>query len=187
MGMFIFIVSLGILFAASIVGYAVVRIESSNWPQDLPAMPWTLLLSTLILITSSVSVQQALNRARAGQLDGASQRMMVTLALGTVFLVLQVVAWWGWLSQIHDQWETSQAYRWALASFYVLTGVHALHVLGGLIPMAIAAKRIKRRSSQSNAPAPTVHPYAGIYYCAMYWHFLGGVWIVLYLTLLIGT
>ncbi len=68
-------------------------------------------------------------------------------------------------------------YAW---TFYVLTAMHAAHVIGGLPAMAITAFRASRASY-------TPENHRGIVYCAMYWHFLDGAWIVLYATLWLGS
>lgn len=178
--MFIFLVSLSVLFIAGLVGYAIIRLQLPHWPQDLPRMPVMLLASTMVLIVSSCTLQAAIISIRDNAQPRTVYLMGVTTALGVLFLIMQAFAWNQWFAAIGDQWPDSQAYRWALASFYVLTGIHALHVLGGIAPMIITTIRaVRRRYSAGD--------YAGIYYCAMYWHFLGVVWIVLYATLLIGT
>ena len=72
---------------------------------------------------------------------------------------------------------TDSLYAW---TFYVLTALHALHVLGGLPPMLIVTVRALRMGY-----GPSDH--RGLVYCAMYWHFLDAVWIVLYAILWIGS
>lgn len=180
MGMLIFLVSLAILFIASLVGYGVIRIQLSGWPRDLPPLPLVLLVSTMILILSSCVLQAALISIRENKCARTARLMLATTLLGLLFLIMQAFAWNHWFAAVGDQWNDSQPYRWALASFYVLTGIHALHVVGGIAPMiVVTANAIRGRYDAQR--------HAGIHYCAMYWHFLGGVWIVLYLTLLIGT
>lgn len=188
MGMFLFLASLAMLFVAGLVGYGIIRINAPAWPVDLPHLPRTLLISTALLAISSGSIQLAFSSARSRQLHRATWLMLLTLALGAAFLFMQLVAWFSWLSDVADWWAESEAYRWALTSFYVLTGIHALHVLGGLIPIAVSTVTIRRRAAKADSDeASTTVPHAGIHYCALYWHFLGIVWLVLYLVLLIGT
>lgn len=176
LGMWLFLVVLAVTFAATIFGYLVVRIDmgSDFVPVDAPRPPKLLLASTSALLVSSWTMQRALRFARAG--DPRQGGMMVaTLALAVGFLVLQAVAWSDLLAQ--DLGPTDNLYGW---TFYVLTAIHAAHVLGGLPPMAITAFRASR-----GRYGPTDH--RGIAYCAMYWHFLDAVWIVLYATLWIGS
>jgi len=160
-GMWIFLVVLAVTFAATIFGYLVVRIGMGGdfVPPDAPPPPKLLLASTAMLLVSSWTMQRALRFGREG--DPRQGGMMVaTSALALAFLVLQVVAWRELLDE--DLGPTDSLYGW---TFYVLTAIHAAHVVGGLIPMGIV----------------------GIVYCAMYWHFLDAVWVVLYATLWIGS
>jgi cytochrome c oxidase subunit 3 len=101
--------------------------------------------------------------------------MLATLALAIAFLVAQGFAWRELLQQ--QLTVSDSLYGW---TFYVLTGLHALHVLGGLPPMVITTVRAARA-------AYTPEDHRGIAYCAMYWHFLDGVWLVLYATLWLGS
>ncbi len=185
MGMAIFLISLAVLFVAGIVGYAVIRINfmksaELTWPSDMPPLPLSLVLSTVILIASSCTLHGALNGIREDMTQRASRLMAATTVMGVGFMLLQAWAWSSWFASVGGLWEDSQPHRWALASFYVLTGIHALHVVGGLVPMFIVTiKAFRKRYSAAH--------YAGIYYCNMYWHFLGVVWLVLYLILLLGS
>ena len=180
MGMWLFLLSLGMLFAASVIGYLVVRLTSDVWPENLPDLPGMLWVSTGIILCSSLTMQGALESIRSAKGDWLNRAMAMTFALGLGFLVVQAFCWSGWLTQIQSHWGESAEYRFALTSFYVLTGVHAAHVIGGLIPMGVVLKR-------SLAHRYTNSHHSGVYYVTMYWHFLGGVWIVLYTTLLLGT
>jgi cytochrome c oxidase subunit 3 len=101
--------------------------------------------------------------------------MVATSALALGFLGAQLLAWRELLAQ--NLGPTDNLYGW---TFYVLTAIHAAHVLGGLPPLAITTWRASR-----GFYGPADH--RGITYCAMYWHFLDGVWIVLYATLWIGS
>ena len=69
--------------------------------------------------------------------------------------------------------------RYLLTSFYVLTGIHAAHIVGGLIPLIIVATR-----ATTGRYTPAYYP--GVRYTAMYWHFLDVVWLTLFVTLQLG-
>ncbi len=184
-GMLLFLLSVSMLFAASLIGYFVIRLQpyvredAIGWPSDLPPLPDILLLSTLILGLSSAAMHGALVAAKRGWTRRLRYFMMATLALGIGFLAMQGVAWSNWLAALEGMLGESEPHRWALAAFYVLTGIHAAHVVGGLIPMLLVTCRawLGRYSAAH-------HP--GVYYCAMYWHFLGIVWLILYVALIIG-
>lgn len=175
----LFLISLAMLFGASLLGYFIIRFQTQSWPTDLPSLPGVLWISTALLIVSSFTMQWSLNGIRMDQLAQLRRGMASTLGLGAAFLLLQVGAWITWLRPVIERWAESGEYRLALTGFYVLTGLHALHVVGGLIPMSI----VTRRAWQDRY---TAQQHAGVYYCAMYWHFLGVVWVVLFFALLLG-
>ena len=174
----LFLVSLAILFASSLIGYVVIRLLVVDDPLDLPSLPRGLWLSTLVLVASSGTMQMAVIAARRGQLKRLSRGMTATTLLGFLFLVIQALCWIQWAGPMEEALAQSpQAYL--LTSFYVLTGLHAVHVLGGLVPLMVVTSRVwaGRYSAEH-------HP--GVIYCAMYWHFLDGVWLVLFPTIMLG-
>lgn len=181
MGMMLFLLSLAILFAASLVGFLVIRIITARqWPSDFPSLPRVLWLSTVVLILSSITIQWAVNSAKRGRSSGIQAGMLLTTILGFAFLALQIFAGTSWLSVVSERWGESEAYRFALASFYVLTGLHAVHVIAGLIPMTVVTL-----GAFTGRYGPDHH--AGVTYCAMYWHFLDVVWIILLVSIMVGT
>ena len=175
-GMWLFLIVLGVLFVSTILGYLVVRVDNGDAfvPPGAPRPPAMLLVSTAALALSSVTMQRAFAAGRRG--DPAQGGMMVaTLSLALVFLVVQALAWREMYSQ--NLAISDNLYGW---TFYVLTGLHAAHVLGGLPPMVVTTVRASRG-------AYTPENHRGIAYCAMYWHFLDAVWVLLYATLWIGS
>lgn len=182
MGMGVFLVSLGILFGATLVGFLVMRVELARrgmWPQDLPTLPRGLWISTLILLVSSGTMQWATFALQRNDQLQLSAGMILTFALGIGFLIMQTICWLGWLTPVVERWSASGEYRFALTSFYLLTGLHALHVIGGLIPMAVVTRRAiaGKYSPQEDA---------GVRHTAMYWHFLDAVWVVLFICIMAG-
>jgi cytochrome c oxidase subunit 3 len=179
MGMWLLLLALGLLFASGLVGYLVMRIElRRGWP-DLPPLPRGLWLSTAVLIASSGSMQWAVVEVRRMRVLSARLAMMLTIALGAAFLGVQAICWIQWYGQLIDHWSPEEAFRFALAAFYVFTGLHAAHVIGGLVPMIVVTAKLR-------APCANTLPKAGVEYCAMYWHFLDAVWVALFVTLQLG-
>ncbi|MCP4066793.1 MAG: heme-copper oxidase subunit III [Phycisphaeraceae bacterium] len=176
-GMLIFIASLAMIFAAAILGFLVVRLEDDgSWPPPgMPALPWSLLFSTLILVASSVTFLRATGALRRDDERGLVRWLTGTLVLALAFLAVQTFAWWDLIGRGMD--FSRHLYAW---TFYFLTGLHAVHVLGGVIPLWIVTRRVRRGDR-----SPSVR--RGIFYTAMYWHFLDVAWVVLYLTLVAGT
>lgn len=178
-GMRVLLASLGMLFAASIVGYLIIRWQlREEWPTDLPALPITLWVSTGVLVISSVTAQIALEAARRGQRAMITVGLMMTLSLGVVFLVLQAMAWMAWKDAAFERWDDTDTARLALAGFYVLTSLHAAHVIGGLIPLAFVASRAVRGRYDAER-------HAGVRFTTLYWHFLDVVWILLFIIIMV--
>ncbi len=174
----LFLLSLGILFGATVIGYISIRLLAIHQPLDLPPLPGGLWLSTVVLVASSVTIQRAVVAARQGRPRELRAGLASTTALGVTFLIIQATCWIAWAEPMRASLEQSEQ-RFLLTAFYVLTGFHALHVVGGLVPLAV----ITRRAFAGGDPDPQ---HAGLIYTAMYWHFLGGVWVATYGTLLIG-
>ena len=74
-GVWLFLISLGMLFGATLLGFLVIRIQNHDaWPKDLPGLPSLLWVSTLLLMLSSVTMQGAVGAARAQRQRGAPKR-----------------------------------------------------------------------------------------------------------------
>ena len=173
-GMLIFIASWAMIFAASILAVMVVRFDDDGvWPPaGMPALPVTLLWSTIVLLASSATQVLASRAANRGDVRGLRRWMIITLALAIAFLAMQG---WAWSDLVDRGLDFSQhLYAW---TFYFLTGLHAIHVIGGVIPMCFVTARAVRLGY-------TREDHRGVAYVAMYWHFLDVAWIILYLTLL---
>lgn len=178
-GMWLFLITLGVLFVATILGYLVVRLNPDPAepfrPLDAPGLPHLLLLSTGALMASSAAMHGTVRAIRQGSQRRAARLAGLTLALAVGFLALQA---WAWLDLWRAELRIEESlYAW---TFYVLTGLHAAHVIGGLVPLVVVwwRARLGRYSPE--------HP-EGAVYCAMYWHFLDAVWLVLYATLWLGS
>ena len=173
-GMLLFLLALSILFAASLIGIIIVRFQVGTWrPEGFPGLPGGLWVSTALILGASVSVHLSVLKARAGDRVAMVRALGVTFVIGLVFLMLQGLNWWEFVKDAEVARGTLFGF-----SFYVLTGLHALHVLGGLIQTAtmIVSARRGRYGPENHGP---------IEYGAMYWHFLDVVWLILYAALVV--
>ena len=195
MGIALLVLALSVLFAASLIGYLIFRSEFTA-PIAVP-LPPGLWLSTLILLVSSGTMHAAWRSVRADQPRRLRGALRATLLLGTAFLLVQSVNWLVVYGALHhvDQALTAVAptlspmgglraadaplveQRVLLAMFYVFTILHAIHVVGGLIPLAV----VNVRAAQG-VYSPNYYP--GVRYCLIYWHFLDLVWLLIFLVLL---
>ncbi len=174
LGVGLFIASLSMLFAASVIGYFVVRLRADAWPPPgMPGLPKGLWFSTLVLIVSSFTIHTALRGARSNAQGMLKLGMLLTVALGIVFLISQVLSW----SALYRAEVTMKTNLYGF-TFYMLTGLHGAHVIGGLIPLCVVTVKsfLGRYSSE-------YHP--GVQYCAMYWHFLDAVWLIMFLMMVV--
>jgi cytochrome c oxidase subunit 3 len=179
MAMVLLIASLSMLFAASMMVYFVFRakVPQSLWrPSGFDHLPGTLWISTAILMACSVTIHMALAAVRKDRQQKMMAGLIATLILGLVFLLAQS---WNW----YELWTAISADQHRgkfMTTFYLLTGLHAAHVFGGLIPLAVVLVRANRQVYSRN-----FHP--GVRYCAIYWHFLDAAWLFIFVSLLLGT
>lgn len=175
LGIRLFLASLGMVFAATLAGYLVVRGRAEVWPPPgVPALPSTLWVSTVILLASSATMLLAQRGARRGDDHALGWGLALTLLLGVGFLASQTLNWFALVAA--DFTMRTNLYGF---TFYLLTGLHALHVLGGLGPLAVVTR---------NALAGRYPPggATGVAYVAAYWHFLDIVWLVVFAVLRSG-
>jgi cytochrome c oxidase subunit 3 len=182
LGMWIFLVSLGMVFLTTVIAYLIIRsqlISTGEWQlDDPPGLPRLLYTSTFLLLAASMVFRAATVSTRRPLRSSQTGRWMLfacLLVLG--FLVTQTFAWIDLATNEKLAFDSS-LYAWL---FYVLTGLHVAHVLVGLPPLALTTKNAlqgRYRNSEGQV--------CGLTYCVMYWHFLDGVWVVLFLVLLFG-
>lgn len=173
LGMRLFLAALGMLFAASVVGFLVVRLRATAWPPaGTPGLPLTgLWIATAILAALSFALSRA-ERALAADRQATFRRSLaVALLLALAFLVAQALNWWEMISSGAVPKTSMLAF-----GFFVLTALHALHVIGGLPPLALTV--VRARAGRYDAG-----PRHGVHWVAMYWHFLGAAWLALFAVL----
>lgn len=168
------IISIIMMFGAFTSAY-IVRREEGNWLEF--NLPGILLINTIIIIASSITMQLAYTAAKRNNLNQVKLLLLLTLGLGIAFLAGQWSAW-GELVQnnIFFGGVTSNP---AGSFLYVLTGVHGFHIISGLVFLIftlIAAFKYQVHSKKM----------LRIQLCTIYWHFLGGLWLYLYIFLQIN-
>lgn len=160
-------------FTLFLVAYAM-RMDAPDW--SAIAMPPQLWLSTVLLLAGSAFMQLA----GAAAARGSDVRMKAMLLAGGAaaagFVGSQL---WGWQMLI-DQ-RVLVGGNPAASFFYVLTALHGLHVLGGLVAWSIAAQALSLPARDLPAAAWRVQ------LCSRYWHFLLAVWLALFSALALLT
>lgn len=164
----VFLAVVGALFALFASAYFM-RMEYVDW--QAPPFPPVLWLNTGILLLASIALHVAVMAARKGHQD-TLRLALVTAALTTLaFLVGQLMAW-------HDL--SLEGYLLdgnpANSFFYLITGLHGLHIVGGIVALSRTTTRAFRGALDEKLTL-------GVELCAMYWHFLFIVWLAMFVVL----
>ena len=171
-GLWISMGSLIMMFIAFTSAY-IVRHAAGNWLEF--AIPPIFNISTAVIILSSVSLQTSFNSYKNGKATAYRLLLVVTFLLGISFLVLQYLGWTTLLDMGVDfKINPSSSF------FYLINWVHAAHIVGGLTTLIIAmihafTLKFEVKEYRKDRFTLVVH----------FWHFLGFLWIYLYLFLLI--
>jgi len=169
--MWIFVATVGMLFASLTSAY-IVRQAEGNWLYfNLPSMlNWT----TAVILVSSATMQMAYWSAKKDLLEKVKLWVSITMVLGVVFLVGQVLAWKELVAQnVYFVGNPSGSF------LYVLTGLHGLHIISAIVYLVIVMVSAFRFKIHSRS-------LAQIEMCTTYWHFLGGLWLYLFIFLILN-
>ncbi|MGP1678626.1 MAG: cytochrome c oxidase subunit 3 [Burkholderiales bacterium] len=170
-GLWLFLAVVTSLFGLLISAYGM-RIRFWDWrPVAQPSLLW---LNTAMLIASSIAFQWTRGAAKRGNASGVKAGLIVSGLFAFAFLAGQLLAW----RQLNasGQFAASSA---AIAFFYLFTGLHGLHLLGGLAVWGRTTIRIWRDG------ASLAESRLSIELCSVYWHFLLLVWLILFAVLLL--
>lgn len=170
--MWLFIVTVGMLFAAWTSAYLVKRAEPGWSEIQIPPIFW---INTAIILTSSVTMFWAQRAARRDRLETVKLALGITTVLGVAFLIGQWMAW-GKLVLLNEYFVGGNVSH---SFLYVLTGVHGAHILGGLVFLIIVlALTFKYQVHSKNM--------LRIELLSTFWHFLDVLWLYLFIFLLVN-
>jgi cytochrome c oxidase subunit 3 len=161
-------------FGGLTAAYVVIATNNvAEWqPFSLPIQVW---ISTVILMASSVTYHLGKTRLEASERVSAKNLFVATTVLGAAFISSQLLTW----IELRNRgfYLSGNPYS---GFFYILTAVHAVHVLGGIIALASVLLRVWYPTA-SDAEMLKRRSIAQV--VGWYWHFMGGVWIVLFILL----
>jgi cytochrome c oxidase subunit III len=167
--LWLFIITIVMLFASQTSAYVVRRAEG-NWTEfEMPQIFW---YSTAVLLISSISMQWASWAAKKDNFSVMKTAISITFAFGLAFLVMQYLGWQNLQQQgIFLKGNPSGSFM------YIFTGLHAFHLVSGLIVLLFAFVAVFRMKIHSkNLTQMDI--------CTMYWHFLDFLWLYLFVFLL---
>jgi cytochrome c oxidase subunit 3 len=169
--LWLFMVSVVMIFAALTSAY-IVRQAEGNWLIfELPSLFW---VNTIIIVISSITMHWAYMAAKRDSTETVKLAILLTTILGIAFLVGQFLAWGDLVSNsVYFVGNPSGSF------VYVLSGLHGVHIVGGVVFLLIvlrAAFTLKIHSKNLSL----------IEMCATYWHFLDGLWLYLFIFLLLN-
>jgi|SRR5579859_287315 len=169
-GMWLFMASVMMLFMSLTSAY-IVRQAEGNWVFfDLPSLFY---VTSVIILISSVTMQWAFFAAKKDQQQRVRTLLLMTSVLGLLFLVGQFFGW--------KQLVANSIYLVGNPSgsfLYILTGLHAIHIVSAIIFLWIVCGAAFRGKINSKN-------MASMEMCTTYWHFLGGLWLYLFIFLLL--
>jgi cytochrome c oxidase subunit 3 len=165
LGLRVFFAVATVLFLLLIMAYGA-RMEFEDWrPAPQPRLLW---LNTAMLVLSSIGMQWAQIAARRGDLEAVRNGMIAGGIFAVAFLGGQILAW-RQLGSMPAFDVTSPA----IGFFYLITGLHGLHLFGGLVAWYRTAARLW-------GGGDAVRVLLSIELCTIYWHFLLLLWLVLF-------
>ncbi|MFP4089717.1 MAG: heme-copper oxidase subunit III [Cyclobacteriaceae bacterium] len=170
--LWLFIVSVVMIFAALTSAY-IVRQAEGNWLVfNLPDRLW---ITSGIILLSSISMHWSYLSAKKDNLTSLRIGMVITSILGIAFLVGQFMSWQD-LVAIDVYFAGGNP---SGSFIYVLTGLHGLHLVSGVIFMLVVLANAFRFKIHSKSMDQ-------MEMCATYWHFLDGLWLYLFIFLLLN-
>jgi cytochrome c oxidase subunit 3 len=170
-GITVGIIAILMFFMALASAYLVRRGSGADWvPVHIPTRLW---INTAVLLLSSATLELARHRLAKNDPAGFRNLWLFTTVLGIVFLVGQIAVW----RQLNSQ-GIYLASNPASSFFYIFTGAHALHLIGGVIALIYVAHRNFDLAKVTRSVAAEVTSY--------YWHFLDALWLFLLALLYLG-
>ena len=172
-GAWVVIAGVVMLFTALTSSYIVRSASGNDWRPI--AMPRVLWLSTALIVISSITMEVSRRSLKRQRNAGYGRWLMITVALGLAFLATQLLAWRQLVRQ--GIYMASNPYN---SFFYLFTAAHGLHLLGGILALGYLMMRTTRQRSTVEGELRR----AGAADAAtIYWHFMDGLWVALFLLL----
>ena len=163
--------SIVMMFAGLTSAY-IVKKSQANWLEfDLPNLFW---FSTLVILVSSFTIQMAVKKVKAGEMAQYRGFLSVTAILGITFVILQLRGFQA--LELNNVALTGARSNSAGSFLLVIAGLHLLHLVGGVIAIAVISLKAMAAKSSTNQ-------VLSVELVANYWHFVDILWIYLFVFL----
>lgn len=166
MAMWLFIIADSATFAGCLVAYGFTRNATPDWPRPFHGIT-NVAIMTFVLLTSSLTMMFGVQSAQQGDKGKAFRWTMITAALGISFATLHIMEWSRMIGEgvtlFHNPWGTPLFG----ACFFSITGLHLLHVTGGVVALIAVALRYMGGRYKAD----------DIEITGLYWHFVDLVWM----------
>ena len=170
-GIWLFLASEVMLFGALFATYIMMRMGAAEWPLGASILNWKMAtLNTVVLITSSVTMVMAWASLMRRKYGTYQMYMFITVGLGLVFMFIKYLEYMAKFD--HHLYPSTNTF---LAIYFTLTGLHGLHVLGGMVIntyFALFGKKLYDKNPQWLTNR--------VEYSGLFWHFVDLVWIFLF-------
>lgn len=169
-GLWLFLATVFMLFMSLTSAY-IVRQADGNWTFfELPSLFW---MTTVVILLSSVTMQWAYFAAKKNNIPTTQLMVTLTLVLGVAFLIGQ---FYGWKQLVFD--KVYLVGNPSGSFVYVITGLHGLHIVSAIIVVLLLLVAVRQGKVHAGRMLK-------IEMCATYWHFLGVLWLYLFVFLLL--
>ncbi len=169
LAMWLFILSDACTFGALLFAYGYLRTASPDWPTPFKFNPSILnvIIMTVVLITSSLTMLGAVDASKAGDKSKTMRWLGLTMLLGAIFAMLHLREWAGMIHEGVRLFQNPWGSSLFGASFFSITGLHLMHVVSGVVAMAVVGRGYSRGSLTAGHVEST----------GLYWHFVDLVWM----------
>jgi cytochrome c oxidase subunit III len=173
LAMWLFIIADAATFGAILFAYGFVRIGSPDWTRPFAFSPTIVngMVMTFVLLTSSLTMIGAVQAAKAGRKSSCAGWLGVTMLLGSIFATLHLREWF---KMFDEGWRLFQNPMGGSAlfgaTFFSITGLHLLHVISGVVAIAVIAIGFNRARLDAGHVETT----------GLYWHFVDVVWMFVF-------
>jgi heme/copper-type cytochrome/quinol oxidase subunit 3 len=172
LGIWWFLGSEIVVFGGLIVSYLLLRLHHPEWGLEAAhTLTWVGATNTVVLLTSSLTVILAHQCFEKNDLGGARTYMGLTILLGLAFLGFKG---YEYNHEIHGGLVPTKSLFWSF--YYLMTGLHGLHVIGGLVANFVVFQGLKKGANPQRVES-----------VGIYWHFVDVVWIYLFPLLYIAS